>query len=108
MFVPVTLAPLNVTNNKYTTHKVHETAHKCTTHILKQHNSLEENIKGYSHDRQKSGKERWQQGRQSLCDKKGILVMEHRMSTWISSTQFQFLKEDNTESLDLVNLEWLR
>lgn len=47
-------------------------------------------------------------GRQSLCDKNGILVMELRMSTWISSTQFQFLKEDNTESLDLVNLEWLR
>lgn len=42
-----------------------------------------------------------------MCDKKGILVMGLRMSTWISSTQFQFLKEDNTESLDLVNLEWL-
>lgn len=47
-------------------------------------------------------------GGQSLCDKKGILVMELRMSTWISSTQFQFLKDDNTGSLDLVNLEWLR
>lgn len=42
-----------------------------------------------------------------MCDKKGILVMGLRMSTWISSTQFQFLKEDNTESLDLINLEWL-
>lgn len=106
MFVPVTLAPLNVTNNKYTTHKVHETAHKCITHILKQHNSLEENIKGYSHDRNQERKDD-SKGRQSLCDKKGILDMELRMSTWISSTQFQLLKENNTESLDLVNLEWL-
>lgn len=34
-----------MSKNKYTTHKVHETAHKCTTHIFKQQNSLEENIK---------------------------------------------------------------
>lgn len=62
---PVTLAPPNVTNKKYTTHNVHETAHKCTTHILKQHNSLEENIKGYSHDRNQERKDD-SKGRQSV------------------------------------------
>lgn len=37
----------------------------------------------------------------------GYLVIGLRMSTWISPTQFQFLKQENTGSLDLVNLEWL-